>query len=175
MIYLDMDGVLMDFDRGQREHGLPVWQGRTYHTLPRDEWEPHEEARDKLVQGVMSRPNFWPSLVPMADAFLLWEHCAPWGHRVLTARPSSAEAALRVHGHKFDSIRTHFDGRFCPSRFICCLRSQKALYAKAGHVLVDDLPSNCQEWERAGGTAILHKDALSTIKILKELGYPHHV
>lgn len=177
MIYLDMDGVLMDFDRGLKEAGFFVWHeqpgNRMYHHMPKDQWTPDELTHDRQIQNLMRRPEFWHGLQPMPDAFLLWEHCAPWGHHILTAAPSAAGGLEMARTNKWGSIGRHFDPHFSPSRFNCCLRSEKQQFAANGSILVDDMPANCEEWTAAGGTAILHKDAISTIKILKELGYSY--
>lgn len=175
MIHLDMDGVLMDFNRQLRASGLFVWDevpgNRVYHHLPRDQWQPAELDHDKHISALMGTDAFWRDMPAMADGKLLWKHCAAYLHCVLTARPNNEAAAERVSRHKTASIRNLFDRQFPMTRMNICLRSEKKLLAKPGHVLVDDLPGNCHEWEAAGGTAILHKDALSTIRILEEIGY----
>lgn len=171
MIYLDMDGVLMDFDRGLRDCGIIPWSelrtgNRPYHYLPKEQWTPEETVFDRHIQVLMATDHFWPGLKPMADAHVLWRFCE--GAHVLTARPHNEEAAERVSFAKRCSITKWFDGTFPADRMHICLRSEKKNFA-AGNVLVDDLPGNCEEWNAAGGTAILHKDALTTIRKLEEI------
>ena len=105
----------------------------------------------------------------MKDAQLLWDFCRSLDPHILTATPVNAHYRDRCAKDKLDSVHKHFDFRFPADRFHAVLRSEKKALAKPGAILVDDMPPNCEEWNAAGGTAILHKDALSTIKILREL------
>ena len=45
----------------------------------------------------------------------------------------------------------------------------KAIFARPGHVLVDDKKSNIVAWENAGGIGILHETPAGTIKKLQSL------
>ena len=178
-VFLDMDGVLMDFDRALHENGLFVWNqrpgNRTYHHLPPHEWTEEEAEHDKEISKLMAHSEFWEGIKPMADAHLLWDYCRPLHADVLTARPRNEEAAQRVSAAKVGSIWKYFDGAFDPRHIHICLRSEKANFAvwpdglSQPNILVDDLPGNCEDWVRAGGIAILHTDAVTTIKKLSEL------
>lgn len=182
-LFLDMDGVLMDFDRALHENGLFVWAqrpgNRTYHHLPPHEWTEEEAEYDKEISKLMGTVEFWDGIKPMADAHLLWQYCRPFHADVLTARPRNEEAAARVSQAKVRSIWQYFDGAFDPRHIHICLRSEKAQFAMDGriedgygpNILIDDLPGNCEDWTRAGGVAILHKDAITTINKLSELYY----
>lgn len=172
-LYLDMDGVLMDFDRALIENGLFVWNlqagNRTYHHLPREEWTMDEKEHDADVSKLMAREDFWTGIKPMTDAYILWDYCRGFhGVEILTARPQNDKAAERVSKAKIGSIHKHFDSTFPVEHINICLRKEKKNFAQ-GNILVDDLPGNCKDWCEAGGHAILHTDALSTIKILQEL------
>ena len=51
------------------------------------------------------------------------------------------------------------------------LRKEKIQYCKGPEdILIDDYAKNIREWQAAGGTAILHTSAESTLEQLKELG-----
>lgn len=168
-IYLDMDGVLMDFESHISKWLAPPWAGRTYHYLPKSEWTEEEQANDLRYQNAMEDHTFWRTMPPMSDAHLLWNFCRPWGHHIMTATPSNATYRARCSADKLHSIHKHFDPVFPIQQFNAVLRSEKASFAKPGAILVDDMPANCKEWCEAGGTAILHTDALSTIRKLQEL------
>lgn len=168
-LYLDMDGVLMDYDSHMLKWGCN-WQGALYHHKPPSEWTQEQAANDKHYQDAMADPVFWASMRPMSDAYVLWSYCRTMDPHVLTATPHSASSYReRCTKDKLNSIHHHFDSRFPAENFHACLRSEKKLLALPGHILVDDMAPNCEEWTAHGGTAILHKDALTTIKILREL------
>lgn len=166
-LYLDMDGVLMDFAAQAANWGVkdvPVYVHKSKHL-----WTVAEIAHDAALRPVMEFQSFWTTMKPMADAKVLWRWCAPLNPSVLTATPANEERREMCASSKLYSIRTHFDSGFTVPRFIACLRSEKAALSHPGAILVDDNPGNCAEWNAAGGTAILHKDAMSTIRVLREI------
>ncbi len=168
ILYLDMDGVLMDFDRHKEKYIAP-WEKRTYHHLPRAEWTAEEKERDAELHRIMALPDFWTTMEPMPDAYMLWGFCRPFHPHVLTATPNNAHYRERCAKDKLKRIHELFDSRFPVEDFHAVLRSEKKAHALPGHILVDDMAPNCDEWTANGGTAILHKDALSTIRILREI------
>ena len=169
-LYLDLDGVLMDFDGHIRQWGCD-WRGPVYHHKPESEWTEEQAANDKRYKEVMAEHSFWQTMPPMKDAMLLWDFCRAHDPHILTATPAGAKYRERCAWDKLTSVHKHFDPHFRSERFHAVLRSEKKHFAKPGAVLVDDMLPNCEEWNAAGGTAILHKDALSTIKILREIFY----
>lgn len=179
-LYLDMDGVLMDFEGAIFAHGVKRYaDGAKWITKPRDQWPDEMVAADKAYVGAMALPTFWPSIQPMTDAKALWAFCASLNPRVLTAAPSDRPGEKRfaelfpvIAKQKCNSIWEHFDREFPIEHIHVCLRHEKAHFAKPGAVLVDDTPGNCEEWTAAGGIAILHKDAKTTIAQLLEIFHP---
>lgn len=169
MLYLDMDGVLMDYDSHVAGWLQPLWNGRVYHNLPESEWTEEEATNDRRYKDAMADQTFWRTMKPMADAHLLWGFARTLEPRILTATPHGATYAARCATDKLHTIHQHFDPVFPAEHFHAVLRSDKRLLAKQGHILVDDMAPNCADWEAAGGTAILHKNALTTIRILQEV------
>lgn len=178
-LYLDMDGVLMNYEGAIQTFGVPRYKdGAHWISRPREEWPPEMVAADVAYVSCMEKPDFWSSIQPMDDAKLLWGYCAGKAPHILTAapsdRPGETRFALirdRIAQQKRDSIRHHFDPFFPDNAINICLRHEKADFAAPGDILVDDTPGNCKEWMERGGTAILHTDALSTMKKLHELWY----
>lgn len=177
-LFLDMDGVLMNFEGAIERHGVPRYRdGLHWIARPRDEWPEAMVVADKAYVACMAKHNFWDSIRPMPDAHMLWHHCRTLDPYVLTAAPSDRPgdttfAGLRelISKQKRDSIHLNFDPTFPADNIHVCLRHEKALFAEGPEcILVDDTPGNCQEWIKAGGTAILHVDAISTIRRLQEL------
>lgn len=168
-LYLDMDGVLMDYDQHIKKWGCD-WRGDLYHHLPQSQWTVEQATNDTLYQDAMADPAFWATMGPMSDAHTLWSYCRPYRPHVLTATPISGTAYRdRCAKDKIDRIHRLFDSNFPVEDFHACLRHEKRAFAVEGHILVDDMKPNCEDWSRSGGTAILHTDAVSTIRKLQEL------
>lgn len=168
-LYLDMDGVLMNFE-GHVSQWLPIWRGRIYHHLPRDQWTQEESDNDDRYHEAMADPLFWCSMRPMADAYLLWSFCRTMTPYVLTATPANVAYHDRCARDKLNTLHHHFDSTFPQERFHAVKRADKARFAMGPHcVLVDDMEANCREWVAAGGTAILHTSAIDTIRKLEEI------
>jgi hypothetical protein len=176
-IYLDMDGVLMNFEGAIEEHGVPRYRDGTHWiTRPRSEWPEAMIEADRAYVLCMAKHNFWSSIRPMSDAHLLWDYCRLLHTHVLTAAPSDRPGDTTFAGlfdeiarQKRESIHQHFDPTFPADHINVCLRHDKHTFAGPGHILVDDTPGNCTEWTAAGGIAILHTDAITTIRKLSEL------
>lgn len=167
-LYLDMDGVIADFDQNLRDFGVVDNETHFIHK-PRTEWTESQVALDLAVRGVMELEDFWPTIPPCPGAHELWDYCATsFELYILTATPNVTEFRERIAQQKRDWIQQHF-GPFPNERIIVCLRAEKAKHAGPTHLLVDDMPSNCAEWNAAGGHAILHSSAKSTIHHLMEL------
>lgn len=167
MLFLDMDGVLMDFNAAIAARGIE--NDGYYYKLPHEwTWE-QRELHSKIIKA-LDDPDFWPSVRPMADAHELWSYCRPHHPHVLTAVLREAKYPNWVELCKQQAILQLFDPTFpIGDHFHLCLKEEKRLWARKDHILVDDNYDNCKDWHEHGGTAILHKDAKTTIAQLKEI------
>ena len=151
-LYVDLDGVLADFDRGVHE-ALGVSPDSLH---PRDMWP----ALARVPGG------FFRTLAPMSDASLLWAHCNAFESvSILSGVPMGkwAEPQKRLWCQDFLGLSG--------DRIIICLARDKYKFCSPGAVLVDDRITHQEAWECAGGTFILHVDAKTSITRLKELGF----
>jgi len=177
-VYLDMDGVLADFDKALIENGISLFKDSRLlkQEVSKKDWTKEELDRDSKVHHLMSQPGFFRNLEMMTGADQLWVTAGK--PIVLTARPKNDESAHRVCKEKREWIEEYF-GQIPEDRFICCLRSEKSFYASTSmtrytgephpNILVDDLEWNCLEWKEAGGIAIHFKTMDQAIRDLKEL------
>lgn len=170
MIYLDLDGVLADFDAAVARRGV---KNRTnFIHKPKSEWTDADKDLDEQVRVCMSTEGFWENIPVMSGAHDLWTYCLPYRPVILTAKPKDAEYGPRVAKEKRAWVHKVF-GDIQDDQFICCLRSEKQNFI--GHtdhrlqILVDDMEINCKEWVAAGGRAVVHTSAEDTIRKLDRI------
>ncbi len=147
-IYVDMDGVLADFD-GHYDNLFgyqPLRPGGC-------NW--------KLVKGV---EDFYLTMPQMPDLDMLWDRLYPHNPIVLTGIPSQINAAdndKRTWAKKHLTLDTEI---------ICCAARDKYKYCRPGDLLIDDYARHKQRWLDAGGIWITHTSAFDTCRQLDELG-----
>ena len=147
-IYVDMDGVLADFDRHYlRIFGyMPVRPGGT-------DW--------KAIRG---HEGFYQGIPEMHDLGVLWDRLYPHKPIVLTGIPQQVDEA---EANKREWITKHLTP---DTEVICCAAKDKATYCKPGDLLIDDYEKHRQRWLDAGGVWITHINAKATCAWLTELG-----
>jgi hypothetical protein len=156
-LYLDMDGVVADFDEyAYRTLGLPPSGG----VYPNDVW-------NKLA----ANPRIYRDLVKTSYADQLVFHCSTIANKLkydikfLTAVPKGNDVPWAFYDkvywarHNFATIPVMF-GPFSKDKWKHC---------KPGDILVDDRQSNIEEWRAAGGIAIHHVDFDTTLQQLFKL------
>jgi len=153
VIYLDMDGVLADFEGHMHTLMGPVWKEE----INKDGW-------GKLAD----HPSLYADLPMMPDALELYSGClekvAHYSQiQVLTALPNKAAPNFPdVVKHKIDWIHRHISPdlrvHFGP------LAVHKQLHKKhANDVLIDDMKRNIKQWNDVGGIGILHTSAIGSL------------
>jgi len=155
-IYCDMDGVLADFTKFTSERLGQKFTDELWGELPTD---------------------LFLQLPPMPDAHKLWAYISTFDPFMLTAVPreSRGPIARRAAQDKVRWMQKHFG--VSADRIYTLKRKNKKNFAKDGrdgrpNLLIDDHKGNTDEFVRAGGLAVLHTSASSTIRQLKKIGYP---
>ena len=150
-IYCDMDGVLVDFDRGYQElTGMTTQQADA---IGADTfWEPLTKAGAK----------WWITLNWMSDGKQLWNYIKKYTPILLSA-PSQQESSRL-------GKRVWVKRELPDVKLILRPASQKQQYASPTSILIDDRQKNIDQWEAAGGIGILHTSTANTIEQLKKLG-----
>ena len=153
-LFVDLDGVLADFDKRVRE-----LTGRHPSDLP----------PQVMWSRIAKTPDFYNSLDWMADGGILWEGVKPWKPTILTGLPRGSWA----EGQKREWCRRHLGENI---RVITCMSKEKAEKAWEStqglglHVLIDDRLSLKGPWEAKGGRFIHHSSASQSLEILSSLG-----
>lgn len=176
-VYLDMDGVLADFDKGLKD-GHGIVNCRINYATP---WEHKSSEQRKLAHDVikaMEVPGFFENLPMMEGAEKLWLQAGT--PSILTALPNLSCDA-RVAREKRNWVDSNI-GQISSDRFITCLKSQKSHYAMdhvggpcqefgiydEPNILVDDDYTNCDRWQKAGGIAIYFETMDQAVNDLKK-------
>ena len=145
-IFLDMDGVVADFEGMLELHG----------GYPRGtDWND-----DTLWTVVNKIPNFWSHMPLMPDAKILWNAVKDLNPVFLTA-PSRFDS--RSKPGKLAFVAKHFGN----VPVIFSRAQEKWHYAKPGDILVDDTERNIKDWRSHGGIGIMHKNANSSVAKIK--------
>ena len=149
-----MDGVIADFNKRYKElFGIEPKDADTYKTF------------EKFFLEFIAEEHF-ATLELMPDALLLINHLkilkVPTKILSSTSSESKHEA---IKGQKLEWLKTHniaFEPILVPGKRL------KRQYATPLSILIDDTESNIKQWRESGGIAIHHKDALTTIDILRK-------
>ena len=143
-IYIDMDGVVADFNSYVatvlgREIGWGV------HDLTSKEWE------------ILSRiPNFYFQLPLIEESVKMVELCKSFEPEVNVEFLSAIPRKTTMPSAKQD--KTDWMNKYFPGTVVNFgpYSRDKQHWARPGDILIDDKPSNIEEWGKAGGIPILH-------------------
>jgi predicted kinase len=151
-VYCDMDGVLVDFERGYNELTGKQTPGVDSTYDKEDFWSAITKAGAK----------FWADLNWMSDGQQLWDYIKQYNPKLLTApsREKSSEIG------KKEWVDKHIPG----TPIIFKQAKDKKDLAEPNAILIDDRKDNIQQWIDAGGIGIRHTSTSSTIKQLQKLG-----
>lgn len=151
-IYCDMDGVLVDFERGYEELTGMTPREADQKGSPDQFWEPIDKAG----------ASFWIKLKWMPDGKALWEYIKKYNPELLSA--PSIEESSKIGKRVW--VKRELPG----VKLILRPASQKQQFATPNAILIDDRGKNIEQWKQAGGIGIKHTSTLDTIKQLKQLG-----
>jgi 5'(3')-deoxyribonucleotidase len=158
IIFCDMDGVLVDFDKGYKE----LTGKHTKHVDLQDKNEFWGLLDRSLKDKGLTEYDYWVNLEWMPDGQTLWNYIKGYNPYILTApsrdpgsRQGKTEWATRLDGMK----KLYFK----PAKF-------KSEYSDKNRILIDDRQDTIDSWNAAGGIGILHTSTANTIQQLEKLG-----
>ena len=146
-IYLDMDGVLADF--------VGTIQGPEFLNGPLSGEEHYDQNKKDFTEK-----GLFKKLTPLPDMQKLVDYAKSLGVPCEILTCAGVVNHDMVCQDKTDWIRKYVD-QDMPVH-ITKKGVEKAKFAQPGYVLVDDRLKNINAWKAAGGTGILHLNAVTT-------------
>jgi len=144
-IYVDMDGVLVDFfGEWTKMMGVSDWK--------------QIKNIDQALQKIRDTDDFWLKLKPTANADKLLSIIKDikGEYNILSAPLANDD---RAEPHKREWVKKNLTA-FPPKKVI--ITTDKQAYAKnpdgTPNILIDDFGQNVSKWEASGGVGFKHKD-----------------
>jgi FMN phosphatase YigB (HAD superfamily) len=154
-LFVDLDGVLVDFDRG-------VFQATGHYP---------SEISDQQMWPILARtPGFYDKLEWMSDGKELWEFAKNFSPTILTGLPRGQWAESQKRSWCLRELGPHVPVLTCLSREKGRAASM-VLEPDETPVLVDDRLNAQSGWLDIGGVFVLHVSAQDSLRQLKELGF----
>lgn len=152
-IYLDMDGVIADFNKRYKElYKIEPKEADTYKTF------------DKFFTMFIADRQFAKlDLMPDAMELINYLRSLSIPTEILSST-SSEKRDAEIREQKIDWLNKHnieFPVNLVPGKRF------KRDFSNENSLLIDDTSQNIDQWRVEGGIGILHTDTLTTIGILK--------
>ena len=151
-IYLDMDGVIADFSKRYKE---------LYHMEPRQA-EKKKEFNKFFDEFIETKQFESLDLMPESEKGLEFLRKASVPTQILSSTASEARYDA-ISKQKMIWLQKHgitFTPNSVPGK------RHKYKWAKPDTIIIDDTESVIDDWRKAGGIGILHKDWPTTLVIL---------
>jgi hypothetical protein len=153
-IYLDMDGVIADFDKRYKSR---------YKMLPR-EAEKNKEFDKFFTQFIADGEFATLDLLPDAMELINFLRSLDVPTEILSSS-ASEKRDPDIRPQKLEWLKNNnieFPAIIVPGK------RHKKDYSNENTLLIDDTQVNIDQWRKEGGIGILHIDALTTINILRQ-------
>ena len=152
IIYCDMDGVLVDFEKGY--YDLTGVHTKQFVKGDSSFWEPISK------EGA----SFWANLKWMPDGQELWRYIKKYKPNILSAPSQDPSSKIGKEAWLKMNLQNSFKKAYFYNR------ANKKLFAGPNRLLIDDMKQTIDEWNAAGGIGIFHTSSADTISQLKKLG-----
>jgi hypothetical protein len=159
LIFCDMDGVLVDFDKGYEE----LTGKSTKHHDVQDKNDFWRLLDKSLKEKGLTEYDYWVNLPWMPDGKTLWNYISPYKPYVLTA--PSLDPGSKI------AKREWVERELPEAKNVYFRKAQlKPEFSGKNRILIDDREDTIESWIAKGGIGIHHTSAANTIKQLKDLG-----
>ena len=150
--YVDLDGVLVDFEKGYETASGRKCGGPDDDTF----WEP-----------VIRTPDFWINLEWMPGGQKLWEYVRQHHYVTILSSPGNHDKE-RAITQKRQWVRKYLGEDV---NIVFKYSKEKHHYACEHSILIDDWGENIVRWKNAGGIAVHHRGPVErTIRDLQRQG-----
>ena len=153
--FVDLDGVLANFDRG------------FYEITGKDS----ENVQDQELWAAIDaygKARFFGELPWMPDGKELWNFVSSNFLKVkILSALGKTDNDLTAKG-KLQWLRHNIPTLQLDDIILVKNKYKKKHYCKRGDIMIDDAPIVIDEWSKKGGIGILHKTTQDTINILKK-------
>ena len=171
VIFCDMDGVLVNFDKGYQD----LTGMSTHHVDAQGKKEFWKAFRQGLENSGESEKHYWANLDWQPGGKELWDYIKEYNPYILTAPSVNFDLPYdqRYNREYNESMQGKLEWvqRLSNMRKIYFASAvNKPKFAGSNKILIDDRKDTIDSWNANGGIGILHTSAESTIKQLKELG-----
>lgn len=150
-LYLDMDGVLVDFESGFQVISKGQRSNQVY-----------QQYGPKIIQRYILSvgPEFWANLEWIHGGQELWKEARKLFKSInilSSAGTSDPEKGKTVIEGKKQWLKKNMSEMPESNIFIVYGKHRKQEFATENSILVDDLSDTIRSWNTKGGTGILHK------------------
>jgi hypothetical protein len=171
VIFCDMDGVLVNFDKGYQD----LTGMSTHHVDAQGKKEFWKAFRQGLENSGESEKHYWANLDWQPGGKELWDYIKEYNPYILTAPSVNFDLPYdqRYNREYNESMQGKLEWvqRLSNMRKIYFASAvNKPKLAGSNKILIDDRKDTIDSWNANGGIGILHTSAENTIKQLKELG-----
>ena len=150
-IYLDMDGLLADYEGGLRDTAKELGVS--------------EDDGKAIWNKINSNPEeWWSNLKTIPEGMKIFNAIKDKEPSVLSAAGTNE----RTKQGKLEWLKKNGLTPYLKEIIFVNNKSAKKKYAKGGDILIDDRPDNVADWEMEGGTSYLFQNNAN--QIIKQLG-----
>lgn len=156
-LYLDMDGVIVDWD-GQFK--------KISNGVSANDYEKTHGATGRFELSQNASPDFYATMQWLPDGKQLYNFVKQYDSEILSHAETSGGDDNRVVDGKRTWLKNNnvdIKANLVPHR------EDKAKYANKNAILIDDREDNVKEFIDAGGIGVLHKNTEDTIQQLKKI------
>lgn len=156
-IYVDMDGVLADFDGG------------FYNIAGKSSDGVNNEELWGYIQSY-GKAKFFSELSWLPGSQEMWKFITDnfLKVKILSALGKSDKIDNQTTQGKMSWLSHNIPNLHSSDIILVENKHRKRHYSKAGDIIIDDTPVVIQEWTKKSGIGILHKTASDTINQLKQ-------